>query len=81
MSQDEGALDLFGEVDGVELIQKTPIFSSLGFEETQRLAEITRLERFAKGHLIVEQDSLGGTVANFPRRTRMETVGRLPSSG
>ena len=59
MSEFEGALDIFGEVDGVEVIQKTPIFSKLGFDETTKLAEIMHIERHPKGRLVIEQDGLG----------------------
>jgi CRP-like cAMP-binding protein len=55
---DDG-LDIFPELDGVEVIQRTPIFAKLGFEETARLAEIMHVEQFARGKLIIEQDSLG----------------------
>lgn len=79
MSIDDGTLDLFGEVDGVELIQKTPLFAGLGFEETQRLAEITRLEHFTKGTIIVEQDSLGQAL--YILRQGQVTVFRRDSKG
>jgi CRP-like cAMP-binding protein len=56
--QDDG-LEIFAEVDGVEVIQRTPIFAKLGYEETARLARIMHIERFSKGKVVVEQDSLG----------------------
>lgn len=59
MSAAEVALDIFSEVDGVELIQRTPIFAKLGFDETHRLAEIMRVEKHARGTVVIEQDSLG----------------------
>lgn len=55
----DGAIDIFSEVDGIELLQKTPLFARLGFDETQRLAELVRIERWKRGQLVVEQDSLG----------------------
>lgn len=79
MSQDEDAIDLFGAVEGVELIQKTPLFSTLGFEDTQRLAQLTRLERFPRGHVVTEQDSLG--VALYIVREGEVTVWHRDSSG
>lgn len=62
MSIDDGALDIFPEVDGVELIQRTPLFAKLGFEETHRLAEITRVEKFPRGRKVLEQDALGNAL-------------------
>jgi len=79
MPQDEASLDLFGAVDGVELIQKTPLFASLGFEETQRLAELTRIETAPRGHLIIEQDSLGQAL--YIVREGEVTVWRRDSGG
>lgn len=79
MSQDEASLDLFGAVDGVELIQKTPLFASLGFEETQKLAELTRIETARRGHLVIEQDSLGQAL--YIVRDGEVTIWRRDSSG
>ena len=83
----EGALDIFNEVDGVEVIQKTPLFAKLGYEETSRLAEIMHIERFPKGTVVLEQDGLGqalyiirsGDVAILRRDTRgqRDTLGKL----
>lgn len=79
MTPDDGALDLFPELDGVELIQRTPIFAKLGFDETHRLAEITKVERFTRGHLVVEQDSLGEAL--YIIRAGEVTVKRRDSKG
>lgn len=79
MNPSDGALDIFNEVDGVEVIQKTPLFAKLGFDETHRLAEIMHVERFAKGHVIVEQDGLGAAL--YIVRTGEVAVLRRDSSG
>lgn len=55
----EGSIDLFGEVDGIELFQQTALFTQLNFDETRRLAALARQERFSQGEVVVEQDSLG----------------------
>lgn len=59
---DPDAIDVFAEIDGVELIQRTPLFKSLGFDETRKLAELVRIERFARGDTIIEQDALGSAL-------------------
>lgn len=55
----DGSIDLFGEVDGIELFQQTSLFTQLNFDETRRLAALAKQERRAKGEVIVEQNSLG----------------------
>lgn len=62
MSHDEDAIDLFDAPEGVDLLQKTPLFSTLGFEDTQQLSQLTRTERFAQGHIVTEQGSLGSAL-------------------
>jgi CRP-like cAMP-binding protein len=89
MPSDDGAVDIFPEVDGVEVLQKTMIFAKLGFEETRRLSEILQVERFPRGHIVIEQDSLGealyivrkGEVAIYRRNARGERdlLNRLPA--
>lgn len=59
MQGDESGIDIFPEVDGVEVLQRTIIFAKLSFEETNRLASILRIERFPRGKVIIEQNSLG----------------------
>ncbi len=44
---------------GADLLQRVPLFRTLGFSETVRLAQLSHLERRDDGHLIVHQDSLG----------------------
>lgn len=59
---DPDAIDLFAELDGVELIQRTPLFRSLGFDETRKLAGLVRVERHERGALVLAQDSLGAAL-------------------
>jgi len=47
---------------GCDLLQRVPLFKTLGFQETLSLAEITHLEKRAEGSKILEQDSLGGAL-------------------
>ncbi len=49
----------FGELDGVELLQKLPIFSRLTFDETARLASIVSKVEVPAGTVIIENDALG----------------------
>lgn len=49
----------FGETEGVELLQKLPIFSKLSFDETQRLAKIATFHDVKSGDVIIEQNALG----------------------
>ena len=48
-----------GEVDGIELLQKLPIFSLLTFDETSRLGKIAQHEQLDEGVSVIEQDELG----------------------
>lgn len=73
------AIDIFSEVDGVELLQKTPLFARLGFDETRRLAKLVRVERGSRGQLVVEQDSLGQAL--YIVRQGEVTVFRRDESG
>lgn len=49
----------FGELEGVELLQKLPIFARLTFEETNRLGGILQKVEVAAGAVIVEERALG----------------------
>jgi len=49
----------FGEFEGVELLQKLPIFSKLSFDETSRLAAIIQRTGAAEGAVILDQNALG----------------------
>ncbi len=49
-------------VPGADLLQRVPLFSKLGFEETMLLARISHIERRRDGDLIIAQDSLGGAL-------------------
>ena len=51
--------DGFGEQDGIELVQRLPLFHGLTFDETRRLFALARLERHPSGAVLVEQDALG----------------------
>ncbi len=48
-----------GEIDGIELIQKLPIFSQLTFDETTRLGQIAEHQQVAAGEVIIEQGCMG----------------------
>jgi len=52
-------LEGFGEQDGIELVQKTPLFRSLAFDETRRLFAIATRERRRAGEVIVEANAMG----------------------
>jgi CRP-like cAMP-binding protein len=49
----------FGEFDGVELLQRLPIFSKLSFDETVRLAAIIQRAEVAEGTVVIDQNALG----------------------
>lgn len=49
----------FGEVEGVELLQKLPIFAKLTFEETNQLAAIMQRSSVPAEHILIEENSLG----------------------
>jgi CRP-like cAMP-binding protein len=51
--------DGFDEQDGIELVQRLPIFHGLTFDETRRLFALARVERHEGGAVLVEQDALG----------------------
>ena len=44
---------------GVDLLQRVPLFKTLGFQETMALSEISHVERRPDGHVLLQQDSLG----------------------
>ncbi len=52
-------LEGLGEQDGIELVQKIPLFRSLTFDETRRLFAIATSERRRAGEVIVEANSMG----------------------
>ncbi len=47
---------------GADLLQRVPLFKTLGFSETLALSEITHLDKRAEGARILEQDSLGSAL-------------------
>lgn len=49
----------FGELDGIELLQKLPIFSKLTYDETARLSPIIRHIDVPEGTVVIEQNALG----------------------
>lgn len=49
----------FGEFEGVELLQKLPIFAKLSFDETSRLAAIIQRTEVGEGTVVIEQNALG----------------------
>lgn len=52
----------FPAMDGVEHLQKLPLFRTLTFEETARLFSIARAERRIAGDTIIEEDTLGSAL-------------------
>lgn len=49
----------FKELDGIELLQKLPIFAKLTFDETTRLAAIIQPCSVPEGTVVIEENSLG----------------------
>jgi len=47
------------EVDGIEHLQKLPIFSRLTFDEASKLGAISRSEEVSEGQVIIERNALG----------------------
>lgn len=52
-------LEGLGEQDGIELVQRTPLFRALTFDETRRLFAIAKAERRRAGETIVEANAMG----------------------
>ena len=52
----------FEAMEGVELVQKLPLFRKLTFDETRALFAIARLVTKAKGEVVIEEDSLGSAL-------------------
>ncbi len=55
---DEITLDL-PVTPGVDLLQRVPLFRTLGFDETMALSGICRIQQERDGAVIIQQDSLG----------------------
>ncbi len=55
---DEISIDL-PMTPGVDLLQKVPLFRTLGFSETMALSGICRIESKPDGAILLHQDSLG----------------------
>ena len=55
---DEISIDL-PVTPGVDLLQRVPLFRTLGFSETMSLSEICKIEEKDDGNIIIHQDSLG----------------------
>jgi CRP-like cAMP-binding protein len=79
MPLEDVALELFPQLDGVELIQKVDLFHALGYEETMALAAICRVERFPSGAALIEQNAL--TEALYIIRAGAVRVTRIDSRG
>ena len=52
----------FESMEGVELVQKLPLFRTLTFDETRALFSIASVEKKAKGDVVIEEDSLGSAL-------------------
>jgi CRP-like cAMP-binding protein len=59
MARSDDLFEGLGEQDGIELVQRTPLFHALNFDETKRLFEIARIEQRAAGSTVVEADAIG----------------------
>lgn len=49
----------FGEFEGVELLQRLPLFQRLSFEETTRLGRILQYVDVAADAVVIEENALG----------------------
>jgi CRP-like cAMP-binding protein len=58
MSKDD-RIEVFGGLEGSDLVQKTFLFNGLNFDETAMLAGAFQRESFDKGDIIIEEDSIG----------------------
>ena len=58
---DEISIDL-PVTPGVDLLQRVPLFRTLGFTETMLLSGICAIDRKRDGEVIIHQDSLGGAL-------------------
>jgi CRP-like cAMP-binding protein len=52
-------IDNFNQIEGIDLIQKLPIFSLLTFDETSKLGAIAIPEQLDQGTVIIECNALG----------------------
>ena len=52
-------LEGFSGVEGIELLQKTPLFRRLSFDETNRLAGIMETHDVPAGKTVIEENALG----------------------
>lgn len=59
MSPQSDDLLLEGEQDGIDLVQRLPLFRTLTYDETLRLFAITREERAPAGRVVVDEDAVG----------------------
>jgi len=59
MPVDDIAIPGFDNLEGVELVQKLPLFRTLTFEETRRLFAIAQPRRYAAGEVLIEESALG----------------------
>jgi len=59
MAGSEPLIDRLGELDGLDLISRTPLFLPLSLDELRRLFEIARLERRVAGCVIIEANAIG----------------------
>jgi len=59
MRHDDVVIPGFEAMEGVELVQRLPLFRTLTFDETRTLFSIARVEKRSKGDVVIEEDSLG----------------------
>lgn len=52
-------LEGFGQSEGVDLLQKVPLFKKLSYEETQKLAQIIETQQLPTGATVIEENALG----------------------
>jgi CRP-like cAMP-binding protein len=75
---EEVSLDL-PLMPGADLLQRVPLFKTLGFQETMSLSQITHVMRKDEGATILEQDSLGSAL--FIIKEGKAAVRRREASG
>ena len=52
----------FESMDGVELVQRLPLFRTLNFDETRTLFSLAKVMKRPKNAVIIEEDSLGAAL-------------------
>ncbi|HEY4220536.1 MAG TPA: cyclic nucleotide-binding domain-containing protein, partial [Myxococcota bacterium] len=83
MKREDVVIPGFEDMEGVELVQKLPLFRTLTFDETRSFFSIAKPVSKKAGEVIIEEDALGsalyivkrGTVRISRRGTSLGTRG------